>query len=56
MVGINATRVVVTTLSHSDWLFEAVIISRDSKLYSIHNSAITTDMFEEFYSSFRLLD
>lgn len=65
---LNATQVITTTPSISDWYSETIIFEDVDKIFSVSNGAITDanlqkmtgvpvgTTFKDFYSSFRLLN
>lgn len=53
--GLSATNVLVTTTTHPDWFYQAVIIEYNDKIFQITNGAIRDDRFGTFYQSFKLL-
>ena len=52
--GVSALKVIVTTPSTPSWVYEAVIVEKGNSIYFVHNGAIKNDLFDKFYSSFKL--
>lgn len=54
--GLIATKITVTTQSDPSWIYEAVLIEQDAKLFVIGNGAVPNELFDDFYNTFRLLN
>ncbi|MDP3970589.1 MAG: hypothetical protein Q8P90_02720, partial [bacterium] len=48
-----AIKAVITTPSNPSWVYEAVLIEQEERVFFITNGAIENDSFDEFYNSFK---
>lgn len=51
--GIPAIKATITTPSDPSWVYEAVLIEQDDRVFFLSNGAIKNDSFDEFYNSFK---
>lgn len=51
--GTLARKVTVTTPTHPEWVYEAIVVEQGGYVYFVHNGAVPKDGFDAFYSSFR---
>ncbi|MDP2631385.1 MAG: hypothetical protein Q8P30_01295 [Candidatus Uhrbacteria bacterium] len=54
--GIPAIKAVITTPSNPSWVYEAVLIEQEDRVFFITNGAIENDSFDEFYNSFKRVE
>ena len=54
--NLPAILVTVRTSNHDDWISKTVIVQHNKRIYAIGNGAVEDQEFDQFYSSFRILN
>jgi hypothetical protein len=52
--GLLAEKITITTPSVPMWALEKVVIEKGNRVYVIHDGAIKSSLFNDFYKSFNL--